>query len=168
MPLNFHKILKRLLWLSPRRRLEWFPPFWFMRVRVVELSDDGRRIYLRLPLTMLARNMGDCMFGGYQASLADPVAALACNRIFPGYSVFTRAMTVDFIYPGNSHLELRFDMPPEVEQAIARDLQDKNRSTPTFTYGLYREDGVMCTRVENTVAIRPLGYQAVVKNRHIP
>lgn len=139
-----------------------------MRVRVVELSDDGRRIYLRLPLTMFARNMGDSMFGGFQASLADPVAAMSCNRVFPGYSVFTRAMSIDFIYPGNSDLELRFEMPPDIEQEIARELQEKGRSTPSFTYGLYRQDGVMCTRVENTVAIRTLGYQAVVKSHHIP
>ena len=139
-----------------------------MRVRVVDLSADGRRIYLRLPLTMLARNMGDSMFGGYQASIADPVAAMSCNRVFPGYSVFTRAMSIDFIYPGNSDLELRFDMPAEIEETIARELHDKGRSTPTFSYGLYRQDGVMCTRIENTVAIRPLGYQAAIKKRHIP
>lgn len=139
-----------------------------MRVKVVELSEDGRRIYLRLPLTMLARNMGNNMFGGYQASIADPIAAIACNRIFPGYSVFTRAMSIDFLYPGSSDLELRFDMPPEAEEAIARDLRDKDRSTHTFTYGLYRQDGVMCTQIENTVAIRPLGYKAAIKKRHIP
>jgi hypothetical protein len=168
MPLNFYRILRRQHWLSPRRRLEWYPPFWLMRVRVVELSDDWRRIYLRLPLTPWARNLGDAMFGGYQAALADPVAAIACNRIFPGYAVFTRAMSIDFLYPGTSALELRFDMPPDLEQTIGEELEQKDRSTPTFHYGLYRDDGVMCTRVENTVAIRPLGYQAAVKQRHIP
>jgi len=168
MPLNLYKLLRHQSWLSPRRRLEWYPPFWLMRIRVIELSEDGRRIYLRLPLTMFARNMGDSMFGGYQASIADPVAAMSCNRVFPGYSVFTRAMSIDFMHPGNSHLELRFDMPPETEKMIAEDLANKGRSTPTFTYGLYREDGVMCSRVENAVAIRPLGYQAEVKQRHIP
>lgn len=168
MPLNLYKLLRRQSWLSPRRRLEWYPPFWLMRVRVTELSDDGRRMYLHLPLTMFARNMGDSMFGGYQASVADPVAALACNRIFPGYAVFTRSMSIDFIYPGNSHLELRFDMSPELEKTITDELQSKGRSTPTFIYGLYREDGVMCSRVENTVAIRPLGYQAAIRKHHIP
>ncbi|MFO7602412.1 MAG: PaaI family thioesterase [Gammaproteobacteria bacterium] len=167
MPLNLYKLLRHQTWLSARRRLEWYPPFWLMRVRVVELSDDGRRIYLRLPLTLLSRNMGDSMFGGYQAAIADPVAAMACNRVFPGYAVFTRAMSIDFIYPGNSDLELRFDLPPEVEQVVAAELAQKGRSTPTFHYGLYRDDGVLCTRVENTVAIRPLGYQAAIKKRHI-
>ena len=168
MALNLYRTLRHQSWLSPRRRLEWYPPFWLMRVRVVDLSDDWRRIYLRLPLTLFARNMGDCMFGGYQAAVADPVAAMACNRVFPGYAVFTRSMSIDFIYPGNSHLELRFDMPPEVEKTISEELQEKGRSTPTFSYGLYRDDGVMCSRVENTVAIRPLGYQAAVKKRDIP
>lgn len=167
MALNLYKLMRRQSWISPRRRLEWFPPFWLMRVRVVEMSDDGRRIYLRLPLTMLARNMGGSMFGGFQASLADPIAAISCNHVFPGYSVFTRSMFIDFIYPGDSDLELRFDMSAEIEQIIVQDLKDKGRSTVTFTYGLYREDGVMCSRVENTVAIRPLGYQAPIKQHDI-
>lgn len=168
MSFNAYRFLRRQSWLSPRRRLEWYPPFFLMRVRVIELSDDWRRIYLRLPLTQWAKNMGDSMFGGYQAAIADPIAAMSCNRVFPGYAVFTRAMSIDFLYPGNSHLQLRFDLPADTEQSIAAELATKGRSTPTFSYGLYREDGVMCSRVENTVAIRPLGYQAAVKRRDIP
>ena len=32
----------------------------------------------------MSRNPGGVMFGGYQAALADPIAALACARVFPG------------------------------------------------------------------------------------
>ena len=98
------------------------------------------------------------MFGGFQASLADPIAPLACARAFPDYHVWTRRLTVDFQKPGNSDLELRFDFPLEMEEAILKELAERGRSTPTFEYGLFREDGVMCTKVECVVAIRPKGY----------
>jgi len=100
------------------------------------------------------------MFGGYQASLADPVAALACAQRYPGYEVWTRAMHIDFVAEGNSDLELRFEFDAAIDQKIRNDLAARNRSTPKFEYGFYRQDGVLCSRIINTVAIRPKGYIA--------
>jgi len=100
------------------------------------------------------------MFGGSQASLADPIAAIACAHIFADYAVWTRAMTIDFRDIGDGDLELRFDFDPEVEARIREELQTSGRSTPSFEFGYYRADGVMCTRIRNTVAIRPKGYKS--------
>ena len=57
-------------------------------------------------------------------------------------------------------LELRFDFDPVVEARIREELRAKGRSTPVFEFGFYRADGVLCTHVTNTVAIRPKGYLA--------
>jgi acyl-coenzyme A thioesterase PaaI-like protein len=154
------RLLRSLRFLSQRQRLEWFPPFFLMRVKVLELTDDWQVVRLRLPLNAFSRNMGDSMFGGNQASLADPIAALACARRFPGHEVWTRAMSIDFVAEGNSDLELRFEFDPQVDQKIRDDLAARGRSTPQFEYGFYRQDGVLCSRVTNTVAIRPKGYVA--------
>lgn len=158
MKLNLLKLLGRLRFLSERRRLQWYPPFWLMRVKVLELSDNWERVRLLLPLNMISRNMGDSMFGGYQCALSDPIAALACARRFPGNAVWTRKHEVDFQKIGNTDLELRFEFPPELEAQISRELEEKGRSTPTFEYGFYRSDGVRCSVVKSTVAIRPRGY----------
>ena len=155
---NLLSLLRRLRFLSEKRRFELYPPFWLMRVKVLELSDNWRRVRLKLPLNMFSRNMGDAMFGGYQASVSDPIAALACAKRFPGTDVWTRVHEVDFMQVGNSDLELRFEFDVNIEKQIQAELATKGRSTPTFEYGLYREDGVMCTRVRSTVAIRPEGY----------
>jgi acyl-coenzyme A thioesterase PaaI-like protein len=163
---NFITLLRRLRFLSPARRLELYPPFWLMRIKVIELSADWRRVRIRLPLTVFSRNAGGNMFGGYQASLADPIAAVACARVFPGYSVWTRHLVLDFLHEGNSDLELRFDFDPALEAGIRDDLNTRGRSTPQFTYSYYRRDGVLCTRVHNTVAIRPRGYKKIPLNQH--
>lgn len=160
MKLNFLRFMSKCRMLPDRKRLEWYPPFWFMRIKVISLSDDWRHIQIKLPLNIFSRNMGDCMFGGYQTALADPIAALACNRVLNRqYKVWTRYQEVDFRYVGNSDLELRFDFDPDIEKQIHADLQSKGRSTPTFEYGFYRADGVECTHIKNTVAIRPADYQ---------
>lgn len=152
--------LARTEFLSPARRLEWYPPFWLMRIKVLELSTDWRRIRIRLPLYSLSRNPGGSMFGGHQASLADPIPALACARLFPGRAVWTRAFTIEFQRPGSTDLELRFEIPEERVEAIEQELSARGRATPRFELGYYLSTGEQCTRIENTVAIRPARYTA--------
>ena len=161
MPLmaRFMRFMSRSGLLPDARLLELYPPFVPMRIKVVEISEGWRSVRIRLPLNARSRNPGGVMFGGYQAALADPIAALACARIFPGYSVWTRAMNVAFDHGGNSDLEMRFSLTPVQEQEIRMELQREGRATPTFEYGFFRTDGVRCTVIRNTVAIRPRGYQ---------
>jgi acyl-coenzyme A thioesterase PaaI-like protein len=145
--------------LSDARLLEIYPPFVPMRIKVLEIAEGWRTVRILLPLNARSRNPGGVMFGGYQAALADPIAALACARVFPGFSVWTRAMAVSFDHGGNSDLEMRFTLTPEQENDIRMQLAAKGRATPTFEYGYVREDGVRCTVIRNTVAIRPRGYK---------
>ncbi len=156
--MNILQFLIKLHFLSDKKRIEYYPPFWLMRIKVIEIGTNWQSIKIKLPLTMFSRNKGNSMFGGYQASIADPIAALACARKFPDYSIWTRAMQIDFIREGSSDLELRFVFDTEQENEIRRDLEKFGRSTPTFQYGLYLKNGVQCTQVSNTVAIRPKGY----------
>jgi acyl-coenzyme A thioesterase PaaI-like protein len=156
---RFMRFMARSRILPDGRLLELYPPFRPMRIKVLEISDGWRNVRIRLPLNAMSRNPGGVMFGGYQAALADPIAALACARVFPGYSVWTRSMNISFDHGGNSDLEMRFSLTSEQEQSIRIELERDGRSTPTFEYGYVRKDGVRCTVVRNTVAIRPRGYQ---------
>ena len=156
---KFMRYMTRSGIVSDARLLEMYPPFVPMRIKVLEISDNWRSVRIRLPLNALSRNPGGVMFGGYQAALADPVAALACARVFPGYSVWTRAMTISFDHGGNSDLEMRFSLTPQQEADIRIELERDGRSTPTFEYAYVRKDGVRCTVIRNTVAIRPRGYK---------
>ena len=130
------------------------------------MQEDWSKVVIRLPLNVFSKNMGDSMFGGYMASLADPIAALACVKRFPDYSVWTRAMNIDFVSPGNSDLELRFEFDEALYQKIEKEIKENGRSTPTFEYGFYRSDGKMCAKVINTVAIRPDNYSPDSKSAY--
>jgi hypothetical protein len=156
---KFMRYVSRSGILSDAHLLELYPPFRPMRIKVLEIAEGWRRVRILLPLNAMSRNPGGVMFGGYQAALADPIAALACARVFPGYSVWTRAMSMSFDHGGNSDLEMRFFLMPEQEAAIRFELEREGRSTPSFEYGYFRKDGVRCTMIRNTVAIRPRGYE---------
>lgn len=143
--------------LSPQKRLEWYPPFRSMRIKVLELDIDQRTTRILLPLNRRNSNPGGCMFGGCMASLADPVPALVCARVFPGYGVWTRKLGLDFRREARQDMELRFHMTAEQVQVITNELAARGRSNPDFEYGFYQRDGRLCALVHNTVAIRTLG-----------
>lgn len=151
-------LLSKLSFLSARRRFELYPPYFLMRVKVIALAEDWTMARIRLPLNWGSANAAGNMFGGYQASLADPVPALACLKKFPGYRVATKKLEIDFIRVGNSSLILHFDFDAQAEHDIRQALAEHDRATPCFTMSYVREDGQICTRIKNTVAIRPSGY----------
>lgn len=156
-------LLSRLTFISPRRRFELYPPHWFMRVKVMEMDTHWDKVRIRLPLNWVSTNHGGNMFGGYQASLADPIPAFACGRNFSGYRMVTKSLTLDFIRPGNSDLVLHFDFDPIQKEAIREELERSDRADPEFEMAYYRDDGKVCTRIRNTVAIRKPDYAGLHK-----
>ncbi len=150
------EILRRRL--APARRLEWYPPFRALRLKVLELDTDWRRVRLLLPLAP-NRNPGGGMFGGAMACLADPIAALACNRVFPGHQVWTRELQLDFRHEGRSDMELRFVFDGEQERVIRERLAARGRATPLFEYAFFDRTGRVCVDIRCRVAIRPHDYR---------
>lgn len=104
------------------------------------------------------------MFGGFQASLADPIAAIACVKHFPECEVWTRNLQLDFFREGRTDLELRFEFTEQQLLKITDEMQQKGRTNPVFEYGFYDTDGHLCTQITCRVAIRPKGY--IPKSRH--
>jgi len=154
---NTH-VLTKLGFLSEEGRFAWYPPFWMMRVKVLEQSDDWRHVRIKLPLTWATKNAAGNMFGGTQSTLADPVPAITCVKNFPGYRVATKHLALEFLRVGSSDLILHFDLSDEQANQIAQELRENQRSTPCFEMHYVREDGQICTKIRNTIAIRPLGY----------
>ncbi|HKI61204.1 MAG TPA: hypothetical protein VKA31_02820 [Mariprofundaceae bacterium] len=129
-----------------------------MRVKVISLPEDWHQVRIKLPLNWLSANAAGNVFGGYQASLADPIAAIGCLHLFPGYRIATKKLELEFLRVGNSDLILHFDFSEDMRKLIRHELDTQQRSTPCFDMSYVREDGKVCTHIRNTVAIRPKGY----------
>ncbi len=152
------RILTKLAFLSDARRFAWYPPFWMMRPKIIEQAEDWTKVRIKLPLIWSSKNAAGNMFGGAQASLADPVPAIACMKNFPGYRVATKHLELEFLRVGNSDLMLHFDLSQEQMQQIRQGLAQHQRANPCFEMTYVREDGQVCTKIRNTIAIRPEGY----------
>lgn len=152
------RILTKLGFLSDAKRFAWYPPFWMMRPKIIEQAEDWTRVRIKLPLTWASKNAAGNMFGGSQANLADPVPAIACVKNFPGYRVATKHLELEFLRVGNSDLILHFDLSPAQIKQIKSELNEHHRANPCFEMTYVREDGQVCTKIRNTIAIRPEGY----------
>jgi len=162
MPSNIN-FIKKLAFLSDKRKFPLFLPFFVMRASLEEYNEDWSKVRVRLPLNWVSKNAAGNMFGGFQASLADPIPAMACIKKFPKYRVATKKLEIDFIRVGNSDLILHFDFPAEQEQVIRQELEATGRATPCFDMVYIRADGKICSTIKNTVAIRPLGYVSPIE-----
>ncbi len=163
--MSLKKIIWNASWLNDKQRIEWYPAFWLLKPKVLSLSPCWRKITILLPHNWISANTGGSLFGGFQACLADPVAAMACIKVFPGYSVWTRSLHLDFQHEGVTDLELRFEMSTEQEQHIKQELKQKGRSTSEFEYAYYQQDGTVCTVIKARIAIRPKGYKTTKGRR---
>jgi acyl-coenzyme A thioesterase PaaI-like protein len=158
-------LISKLSFLSVKRRFSLFAPFFLMRASLEEYDDDWNKIRIRLPLTWMSRNAAGNMFGGFQASLADPIPAMACLKKFPDHRIATKKLEIDFVRVGNSDLILHFDFDPAQEQQIREELEKHGRATPCFDMVYIRADGKICSTIKNTVAIRPKGYISPIENK---
>jgi hypothetical protein len=63
------------------RLLSFYPPFFLLGAKV-RISEDYRRIRLRLPIRWYIRNNNGVMFGGAISMLSDPFPAIVFEKIF--------------------------------------------------------------------------------------
>ncbi len=148
------KWLRKTNIIPETRKLAFYPPFLFMGAKIIEASPDYRKLRVHLPLRWYGRNHYGTMFGGFMASLADPLPAILCQKIFPGVEVWTKKMSIDFIRPGRTDLELQITITDEHMRTITDDLSRSGRSRPTFHCKYVDKTGETVALVENTVSLR--------------
>ena len=98
--MNLRKLIWNCRFINDKQRIEIIKEVRLMRIKVLALSPCWREVRILLPHSWIATNTGGSLFGGFQACLADPIAAMACIKVFPGYSVWTRSLHLDFRQEG--------------------------------------------------------------------
>lgn len=146
--------LSRLKIIRDTKLLELYPPFFFMGVRVREVSSDFRHMEVSMPFRWYGSNMHGTMFGGFVCAVSDPLAALMCMKIFPGVRVWTKSHFVDFLKPVRKGLKIVIDITDEQIQHIRKELDAKGESVYVFEYPIRDQAGAVVAQVKNGVFMR--------------
>src|ERR1700730_5662630 len=93
------------------RFINFWPPFLFSGIKILEMSEDYRKIRAKLKLRFWNTNYVGTQYGGSIYSLSDPFYMLMIiKNLGPEYSVWDKAANIHFIKPGKSDLFADFNL----------------------------------------------------------
>lgn len=137
-----------------RLGLNWFPAYRATGARIVRVSDDLKRVVVRLPLQRNTKNGAGTLFGGSLYSATDPIyALLLALNLGPEFVVWDKSAAIRYRKPGREALTAEF-MLDDAEVASIRDEIERNGACDrTFTTRFCDPAGVVHTEVDKTVYI---------------
>ena len=137
------------------RAINVYPPFLGAGVRVRQSKADPHTIVSSMALRPWNRNLFGTHFGGSLYAMCDPFFAIILVRTLgPGYVVWDRSASIDFLRPGRGTVRATFHVPPE-EVARIRDRADAGEKVePGFIAEVVGEDGTLVARVGKKLYVR--------------
>lgn len=157
-----------------RRLINLWPPFLFAGIRMVSMSDDCRRAEAELRLRWWNRNAVGTMFGGSLFAMTDPFYPLMLQfNLGPGYIVWMKSASIEFLSPGRTVARARFLLSPETLDEIRagtvlgkkcepifyvdiRDPQDKLIGKVSLTLHVRKSRSIRNRSPEHTTTVEPL------------
>ncbi|MBO8194724.1 DUF4442 domain-containing protein [Streptomyces oryzae] len=137
------------------RALNWYPPYRFAGIRVLDIADDWSSARVRLKLGRLNRNYFGTQFGGSLYSMSDPFwCLLAVNRLGRGYVVWDKAAEIEFVSPGRGDVYAEFKVTEDRLEEIRAATADGSKALPWFESTVTAADGTVVARVRKQLYVR--------------
>lgn len=137
------------------RRINWYPPYLGMGIRVRSYSDDHTRFEVELKARWYNRNLFGTHFGGSLYAMADPFYLfIVTMNLGGGYIVWDKSAAIDFLKPATGTIVGVFEIAPARLDEIRREVDAIGKNTYHFETDLVDEAGVVVARVRKEVYVR--------------
>lgn len=151
--------LQRLAgWIGAHRFLRImraYPPYLGAGIRVRHVARDLSRVEVELPLTAWNRNFVGTHFGGSLYSMCDPFLMLMLmSRLGPGYVVWDKAASIEFVRPGRGTVSAVFELPEARVAEIREEADLGGKVLPRFEVAVLDAAGEPVARVEKVLYVR--------------
>ena len=145
-----------LLTRATRHGFNLFPAYFGTGARVTYIAADWREVRVELPLSLRTRNYVGTIFGGSMFGAVDPFyMIMLMKNLGPGYLVWDKAASIEFLKPGRSTLKATFRLDEAELEAIRGPLAAGERSVHrTYTSRLLSDEGIAVAEVEKVVYVR--------------
>jgi acyl-coenzyme A thioesterase PaaI-like protein len=138
------------------RALSFYPPYLGAGVSVKSVADDFTRIEVRMKLRPWNQNYVGTQFGGSLYSMCDPFFMLLTMRqVGPGYVVWDKSATIDFLKPGRGTVRAVFEVPRARAEEIRTEADRAGKAHPRFEAMVETLDGEAIARVTKILSVRP-------------
>jgi len=108
------------------RAVNWYPPFLFSGIKVIDYAADFSMFRTRLKLTWFNRNLLGTAFGGSLYAMCDPFFMfILLIQLGEEYIVWDKTASIEFLKPGKGTVYAEFKLSPsqidEIKIAVDRD-----------------------------------------------
>ncbi|HWS27438.1 MAG TPA: DUF4442 domain-containing protein [Xanthomonadales bacterium] len=144
--------------MTPKRLklwVNWWPPFLFSGVRLLDISDDWRNARVRLKLRWYNRNYVGTQFGGLLFAMTDPywmIMVMEC--LGPEYIVWDKAAKIEFISPGRSDVYAQFQVRDQDLDELRAAAAGGDKVLRWFTVEVRTADDLLVARVQKQLYVR--------------
>lgn len=149
------RMIQRLMRIAPKFVFNLFPAYRGTGARIESISEDWKRVEIRLPLTWRNRNYVGTIFGGSLYAAIDPVYMIMLIELLGrDYIVWDKAATIRFRRPGRTTLRATFELTDEDLEEIRERVSTEGKIDWTREVELVDEDGVVHVECEKVIHIR--------------
>ncbi len=144
-------LLERVL----MRLVNLYPPYLGAGIRIRQFKEDPHRIVVRMGLHWWNRNLYGTHFGGSLYAMCDPFFVfIVLKNLGPGYSVWDKAVQIEFLKPGRGRVTATFVVPPERIEEIRAAADRGEKVEPVFVAEVVHDDGEVVARVTKRLWVR--------------
>lgn len=142
---------KRILF----RLLNFYPPYFGARIRVVEVDPSGHRYVVAMNLSRFNRNYFGSHFGGSLYSMCDPwFALILAESLGPDFVVWDKAATIRFRKPGMGRVTATFALDAQEIARVRAAALAAPKFEPVYQAQVVDARGVVVAEVEKTLYVR--------------
>ncbi len=138
-----------------RRGVNLWPPYLFTGIRVLEISDDFRRVVVGLRHSRLTSNYVGTLFGGSLFAMADPWWMIMMMRnLGPDYTVWDKAGEIEFVTPGRASVTATFVLDPAEVETVRSLADGGDRVLRWYPVDVVAPDGTVVARLRKQLYVR--------------
>ena len=132
-----------------------WPTYRFAGIRIERIAPDWTEVDVRLRVRGLARNAVGTAFGGSLFAMGDPFLMLmAMKQLGPGYVVWDKQASIDFVKPGRGTVRGHFRLDPAEVERMRKETADGDKYLPWFEDVLVDESGDVVARLRRQPYVR--------------
>ncbi|MDJ0750188.1 MAG: DUF4442 domain-containing protein [Woeseiaceae bacterium] len=140
------------------RKINIYPPYLGMGIRVVSFNDDFTRFEVQLRPRWYTRNLFGTHFGGSLYAMADPFFVFIVTMSFGrGYVVWDKSASIDFLKPAKGTITGVYEIGRERLEEMRKEVDALGKNTFHFEADLQNESGETVARVSKEVYVRAKG-----------
>lgn len=137
------------------RKINLYPPYLGMAIRVKSFRDDFTRFEVELRARWYNRNLFGTHFGGSLYAMSDPFFVFIITmNLGKGYVVWDKSAAIDFLKPAKGTILGVFEIGKDRLQEIHAEVDEIGKNTYHFETDLVDEAGQIVARVSKEIYVR--------------